>query len=66
MEAWMLTTHVTIKNCFVNCSFCIDHVSSCDNSAVKVKGWLTQCTVSEVLFEEYKMCNNDNVSGEVC
>jgi hypothetical protein len=35
-EAWQLTTPTTIKNCFVNCGFWIDHVSCCET--VKVRG----------------------------
>lgn len=35
-EAWQLITPTTIKNCFVNCGFWIDHFSSSDNSALKM------------------------------
>jgi hypothetical protein len=35
-EIWRLITPTTIKNCFVNCGFSIDHVSSNDDSAVKL------------------------------
>jgi hypothetical protein len=34
-KPWRLITPTTIKNCFVQCGFCVDHVSSND-SAVKL------------------------------
>jgi hypothetical protein len=37
-EPWRLVTSSTIKNCFVKCSFSSDHVSSNDDSAVKLTG----------------------------
>jgi hypothetical protein len=33
---WRLTTAIKIKNCFVKCGFLTDHVSSNDDSAVKL------------------------------
>jgi hypothetical protein len=56
-EAWRLITPTTIKNCVVNCGFSIDHVSSNDDSAVK----LTECEEDDwhsllplgVQFEDY-------------
>jgi hypothetical protein len=36
-EAWRLITPTTIKNWFVKCGFPNDHVSSNDDSAVKLK-----------------------------
>jgi hypothetical protein len=35
-EPWRLITLTTIKNCFVKYGFSIDHVSSNNNSAVKL------------------------------
>jgi hypothetical protein len=35
-EAWRLVTPTIIDNCFVKCGFSIDHVSSNDDSAVKL------------------------------
>jgi hypothetical protein len=35
-EAWGLITATTIKNCSVRCGFSIDHVSSNDESALKL------------------------------
>jgi hypothetical protein len=35
-EAWRLITPTTIKNCFVKCGFQIAHISSDDDSAVKL------------------------------
>jgi uncharacterized protein YunC (DUF1805 family) len=37
-ESWRLITLTTIKNYFVKCGFSIDHVSSKDDSAVKLTG----------------------------
>jgi hypothetical protein len=43
-EAWRLITPTTIKNCFMNCGFSVDHVSSNVDSAMKLNedeevGW---------------------------
>jgi hypothetical protein len=35
-KAWRLITHNTVKNYFVKCGFSNDHVSSNDDSAVKL------------------------------
>jgi hypothetical protein len=35
-ETWRLITPITIKNCFVKCSFLISSVSWNDDSAVKL------------------------------
>jgi hypothetical protein len=35
-EPWRLITPTAIKNCFVKCYFSVDHVSSSDDSAVKL------------------------------
>jgi hypothetical protein len=35
-ESWRLITHTTIKNYFVRCAFLIDHVSSNDDSTMKL------------------------------
>jgi hypothetical protein len=35
-EAWRLITSTTIKNCFVNCGFSVDHVSSNVDSGLKL------------------------------
>jgi hypothetical protein len=37
-EPWRMITPATIKNCFVKCSFSIDHVSSNDDSTVRLTG----------------------------
>jgi hypothetical protein len=35
-ETWRLITPTAVKNCFVKRGFSIDHVSSSDDSAVKL------------------------------
>jgi hypothetical protein len=35
-EPWRLTTPTAIKNCFVKFSFLIEHISTNDNSAMKL------------------------------
>jgi hypothetical protein len=35
-EAWSLITSSTIKNCFTKCGFSIYHISSNNNSALKM------------------------------
>jgi hypothetical protein len=35
-ETWRLITLTAIKNCFVKCDFLSDHVSSNEDSAVKL------------------------------
>jgi hypothetical protein len=35
-EPWRLITPTAIKNCYVKCGFSTDHVSSNDDSAVKL------------------------------
>jgi hypothetical protein len=66
-EPWRLTTPTTKKNCFMKCGFLIDHVSSNDDSAVKLSedeedGWHSLQHLC-VESEDYPTCDS---TLEVC
>jgi hypothetical protein len=61
-EGWRLITTNTVKNCFVKCGFSNDHVSSNDDSAVKLREdeedeWYSLQALG-VQFEKYKTCGD--------
>jgi hypothetical protein len=66
-EPWRLITSTIIKDCIVNCGFSIDHVSSSDDSAVKLtEDEEDDCYILQPLgmqSEDYPTCDS---ALEVC
>jgi hypothetical protein len=51
IEAWRFIAATTIKNCFVNCGFSVDRISSDDDSALKLTEGEKMTSVVCNLFE---------------